>query len=431
MSKERMNKQEKNSVSPVTFGPKHHFFGYYDKSPWNRSGKFMLAMETDFIDHLPKKNETATIGIIDLRNKKFRALSKTRAWNWQQGCMLQWLPPTYDRYIIYNDREGNRYISIIMNVKTKKKRTIPFPIYAVHPNGRYALSLNFSRLNHTRRGYGYAGIPDPWLKEIAPKEDGIYLIDLKNEKKKLIISLEQLYNFKHIGSMEGGKHWVNHITFNRDGSRFCFLHRWEIKGEGFYTRLITTNPDGTDLYCLSDSGNFSHFDWKDSRQLLGWGNQPSRMTTIKKSRHLSKLFFRIAVPIYRSLFSEISQVKRMLISESYLLLTDKTSEIKRLDIADVDGHCSFSPNGKWVVTDTYPDKDHYRTPILYNWEKRKSINLGRFYSIPDKKYTRNEKWDISEMRCDLHPRWNRDGTKVCIDSVHEGSRQMYILDTEK
>jgi hypothetical protein len=32
------------------------------------------------------------------------------------------------------------------------------------------------------------------------------------------------------------------------------------------------------------------------------------------------------------------------------------------------------------------------------------------------------------IRCDLHPRWGRDGRAVCIDSAHEGARQMYVLD---
>jgi len=31
----------------------------------------------------------------------------------------------------------------------------------------------------------------------------------------------------------------------------------------------------------------------------------------------------------------------------------------------------------------------------------------------------------------LHPRWNRDGLAVCIDSVHEGERQMYVIDVSQ
>ena len=32
------------------------------------------------------------------------------------------------------------------------------------------------------------------------------------------------------------------------------------------------------------------------------------------------------------------------------------------------------------------------------------------------------------FRCDLHPRWNRDGTKVCIDGGHDPQRQVYVVD---
>ena len=33
-------------------------------------------------------------------------------------------------------------------------------------------------------------------------------------------------------------------------------------------------------------------------------------------------------------------------------------------------------------------------------------------------------------RCDLHPRWRKDGRQLSFNSVHEGSRQVYIIDVK-
>lgn len=422
-------------VKAVTNGPKHHFFGYYDKCPWDANGHLMLSMEVDFINHLPECCDVATIGIIDLlNNNHFQAIAQTYAWNWQQGCMLQWLPPDYRRYIIYNDRQNDRFVSIIMDTKTSEKKILPTTIYSIHPNGRYAVTPNFARLHHTRRGYGYAGVLDPWYNEPAPKNDGIYLLDLKTGEFKLIISIAQLYKYNHLSSMEDGKHWVNHLMFNADGSRFCFLHRWQLTDGGIYTRLFTANLNGTDIYCLLDTGNFSHFGWRNSKELLGWGRLPNRLNQIRKNRWLTKYILGFLLPIYQSLFSEKNVIRKKIANDSYLLFNDQSNEIKKIgtELLNEDGHCSWSPDGKWVLTDTYPDDNHYRNLILYDYEKGLRINIGKFYSLPDtSKYKVDENWDISAMRCDLHPRWNRDGTELCIDSVHEGSRQMYVLDVKE
>ena len=34
----------------------------------------------------------------------------------------------------------------------------------------------------------------------------------------------------------------------------------------------------------------------------------------------------------------------------------------------------------------------------------------------------------NDTRCDLHPRWDRKGEKICFDSVFEGKRRVYIVE---
>jgi Tol biopolymer transport system component len=36
----------------------------------------------------------------------------------------------------------------------------------------------------------------------------------------------------------------------------------------------------------------------------------------------------------------------------------------------------------------------------------------------------------SGLHCDLHPRWDKKGEKVAFDSIHEGSRQIYMIDID-
>ncbi|HEX28910.1 TPA: hypothetical protein ENG04_02375, partial [Candidatus Poribacteria bacterium] len=98
----------------VTRSPKHHFFGYYDKSPWDATGRYMLALEVDFMDRPPTPQDKAVVGLIDLEEDyRWRPLAETYAWNWQQGTMLQWLPSEPERKVIFNAREKDRFISVI------------------------------------------------------------------------------------------------------------------------------------------------------------------------------------------------------------------------------------------------------------------------------------------------------------------------------
>ena len=212
----------------VTPAEGHHYFGYYDKFPWDVTGRYILALEPSFIDRQPTGDDTVGIGMVDVKKgNTWIPLAESKAWNWQQGIMLHWLHTDPERLIIYNDREGDRFVSRIMNVFNGETRTLPRPVYCLHPNGRQALSPNFARIARTRPGYGYEGVVDPGEGMPTPDDDGIWVMDLITGKNKLIISHAQAAELAPRESWAGCEHWFNHLQFNTDGSRFIVLHRWK------------------------------------------------------------------------------------------------------------------------------------------------------------------------------------------------------------
>jgi len=375
-------------VQAATSPPGLHFFGYYDKFPWDATGRYVLALEPRFMDREPDGTDEAGIGIVDLEHgNRWEPLARTRAWNFQQGTMLQWLGSAADRVIIYNAIDGDRFVSVTRNVFTGEMHQLPMPVYAVSRDGRQAVTLNFARVHRTRPGYGYPGLPDPHKHDPHPDEDGIYWMDLETGEHRLIINLDQMARMDPRPTMEGAEHWFNHLQFNNDGTRFIFLHRWQAEGQPRGHRMYTANPDGTGIHRVVD-GLISHFDWRDPAHIIGWAGAED--------------------------FSDCA----------FRLFTDETddSEILGEGILTQDGHCSYSPDKQWVLNDTYPDQDEMRTLMLYHPGRNERIDVGRFLS--PKEYS-------GPIRCDLHPRWNRDGTRVCWDSIHEGHRQMYIMDVSE
>ncbi|HVK09289.1 MAG TPA: hypothetical protein VM597_10975 [Gemmataceae bacterium] len=68
-------------AAAVTTGPKHHWFGYYDKTPWDATGRYLLAMEADFCDRQPQPGEAVRVGMVDLtKDGEFIPLARTAAW---------------------------------------------------------------------------------------------------------------------------------------------------------------------------------------------------------------------------------------------------------------------------------------------------------------------------------------------------------------
>ena len=378
---------DRNMVSEICITidrSKEHFFGYYDKSPWCRSGRYILALEVECASRSPNSNEEAAIGLIDTEdNYKFIIIDRTRTWNLQQGCMLQWLGPDFETRIIYNNIINDRYAAIVYDIKTGKTTILRRPIYAVSRNGRKALSLNFSRLHRLRPGYGYSNLKDETVSEEVPLGDGIWLLDIEKNQDDLLLSLKDIAKIKSDSSMKNGHHWFNHLEFNPGGERFSFLHRWSV-GNKRYSRLFTSDLKRKNICCLADDKLVSHCCWKNNRQLLSWARVGC------KGDHYY-------------LFTDLSR-KHTIVGKGNM---------------DEDGHPSYSPDGRYILTDTYPDKSRMRRLIIYDTSTDRKYEMGRYFAP--------FKYDF-EYRCDLHPRWSRDGKMICFDSAHEGSRQMYIAE---
>lgn len=371
----------------LTSGDGNYFFGYYDIPAWNEDETFHLCHKVDFWNRMPKEDDIAEVGMIDVRNGQYIKLDETSAWNFQQGALLTWSPKAPNDEIIYNVRVGDKYKSAILNVRTSEKRLLDYPLANVDPTGRYGVSINFPRMFDFRPGYGYAGINDSFYMDNHSKDDGIYLVDLETGKGDLVISLDTLWEYTNGSLNEDKKLLVNHINFNTDGSRFVFLLRYFFKpGEDWGSAVITANADGSDLYTLYDYSVASHYYWANEKDLLIYAN------------HYDGL--------------------------QLYMWKDKTHKATLIDKEFFvrDGHCSFSPDKNYILYDSYHNKEGYRKLFLYDVNKKKGITLASYYSYPNLE---------TDIRCDFHPRWNRSGNVITFDSIHEGQRHIYSMDLSK
>ncbi len=402
----------------------NHFFGYYDKSPFDVNNVRLLSQRTTFMDRMPGKDDTLDIGYFDWHNGgDFIRLTETRAWNWQQGCMLQWVGPDFSKNIIFNDRIAGEFVSVLMDVDTKETTILPMAVYSVAASGKYAVCIDNERHYWFRGGYSYQGVENPEKCQAVDESDGIWLLDIDRQAVMQVINIKDLLEIHPLSGMDEAIHYLEHLMFSPNGERFCFLHRWKMKDGGIYARMFTASMDGKDLYLLNDSGRVSHFCWRNNHEILAWCGHETAANRLRKHRILAKYIIKPILPLYHKLVSERSAIRALITGDSYVLINDRTSKKDRVyqDELNEDGHPSFCPGNKeWFVSDTYQDSQNYRYLFLVNIKTGEKVNLARLSS--------STMLDNSPIRCDLHPKWSYDGRYVCIDTVHEGNRQMYVFD---
>lgn len=368
----------------------HHetFFGYYDCSPLSKCGSRLLAHIGPQRPTAPVRGQTVQIGYFDrAASGDFIALDTTSSWCWQLGARLRWFPDPGATAVIYNKLVSGTPAAVIRDVtRADDVETLPGPIFDVSRDGSFALSLSFARLSWARPGYGYEDIDDPSRLDRQPPHDGIWRMDMSDKRRTLILSLDDVARFEPASDMDAAYHYVNAICINPVGKRFSFLHVWlndPSNPNAWSARALTANCDGSGLFALTQNGRPSHYAWRNDHEIL--------LTIVLEDS-----------------------------TTEYRVFEDRHGAGTPLPITlpKFDGHPSFSPDGHFLLTDSYPDDYGEQCVLLYSLDDGICHELGRFLS--KSLYT-------GDVRCDLHPRWDHTGQNVVIDSAHHHGRAIYIL----
>ena len=214
-------------------------------------------------------------------------------------------------------------------------------------------------------------------------------MDVNTGDTKLVVDLDTVYKLQAVPEdYKNEKLWFNHVVFSRDGKRIFFLARLELNGMNRITAAFTVGLDGSDLRCvLPYEWGASHFDWLDGEHMV----VTSKYEAGKKWYHVF--------------------LKDGAAMDTYIVLAGEHMQ--------VDGHCHFSYDGKWMVTDSYPSGDaRYRGLYLYNMETESFAMMMQLHE------PRNFR---GMWRCDLHPRWSAAGDQILLDSSHDGTRQLLMV----
>ena len=380
--KKDFNFKSDYDLTKITYDDKESFFGYYDKSPMNSSNEYIIFQSSNVdTKKLPDSNIAVDMVVYDIKNDSYEVVDKSYTYNWQQGTKLMWVGEFEFIFNSYN-KEKNSYISKIYNIKTKEFKQIDFPIYDCFKK-KYAISLNFDRLNIGRGDYSYSN-RNATIDWSNNSDDGLYYIDLETGSSELIISIDDIVKFNYKDTMQDAKHKFNHIMISPNGERVMFMHRWFTTDNRRYDTLLVCNINGTDMKIVADDDMVSHCYWYDNQNIFAY----------LRDKNMGDNYYKI----------DIESSKKHTIGEGVI---DRFG----------DGHPSVY--GSKILFDTYPDKSRMKKLFLYDIEDNKLNSLGEFL----------ESFDFyAETRCDLHPRFSIDGKKVFFDSVHEGKRELYMMD---
>jgi len=368
-----------------------HSHSYYDINVFDDTSRYVLVHRMGFAERTPLPDDAVEIGCIDVdQSGSWMRLGESRAWSWQQGPLAQWL--SSPRRAVWNDRDGDRFVARVCDLETHRTTTLPRPVYAVDPQGQFALSLNMARLDTVRPGYGYCAGGGALLDQRRPREDGVWRMDLHSGEHRLILSLARATRllFQRLGWRERVRHlrgnyvyWFNHAKVSPDGKRFTVKLRFRERSlrTGWNDQMgasLTCGTDGENLRLLAHGT--SHVIWLNNQRLYFWQ--------------------RDGVYLYEDrepVGARLGQLAPELITQN-------------VHIRHLPGQQNL-----FVLDTPYQEEIDL---LLYDSRNGSCERMAGF---------ENHRPSRGQYRCDLHPCPSPDARKVVVSSLHDGGRQVYVL----
>jgi hypothetical protein len=383
-------------IKQITFGPKHHFFGYIGHVrtiPWNRDGRYILTLQTDFQERMPAPGEAAQIVLLDARdNYAPRVIERTRAWNFQQGAMMYWNPAQPETQFFFNDRDPGTHDVFCVLFDIAKGRRIaeyrfadtPIGNSGVAQHGGWFLGINYGRLARLRPVTGYPGARD-WTRGVRhPTDDGIFKINPVTKRKQLLVSYKQMADALRAThpEVDGKDLFINHTLWSRNDRRIFFFVRGDFEvRERRLDAPFTMRADGTDLRPLALHIG-GHPEWESDTRMIGVRGREQILFDVERQEVAGAL---------------------------------GSPEI----FPNPGGDVALSPDGEWFVNGHGAQGKNYYNILRRAdgaWQRTAGFDQGGYIT--------------GELRIDPSPTWNRDGTQILVCAVGQGepkTRQLFVI----
>jgi hypothetical protein len=213
---------------------------------------------------------------------------------------------------------------------------------------------------------------------------------------KLLLSYRQIVARHPLAFSLDSRHWwLDHPGFNCDSTKILFLFRDcadPLNPSPWRTDMFTCDLDGGNLAC-----SLPDIYWRNMVSHQLWGRTPSEIVVDANWRGEGHEYLVFDMRDLPPLAKRISRGMGPM------------------------AHLVFSPDGKWLLADTYPDKQKIQRLAAVE------VATGRLALLREFKHPQPDGFPV-DLRCDLHPRWSRDGSVVTVDSIDDGTRGIYMLD---